>query len=153
MPSDGGLTSEIELYIVGVLAALKHEGEDVFKTVEQYLDQLFASQGGLEKFDSYASFAFIAYQDADGSRQGDYDLKQELRFNILIGAKSKGGGIARTGDANHLGISKIRDIVIAALDKTHPGVACDSIFYDGEFKLVDKPKQQAMQLNFLVGVI
>jgi len=153
MPSDGGLTSQIELYIVGVLAALKYDGEDVFKTSEQYLDQLFASQGGLEKFDSFAPFAFVAYQDANSSRQGDYDLKQELRFNILIGAKSREGGIARTGDANHPGISKIRDLVIAALDKTHPGVACDDIYYDSEFKLVDKPKQQAMQLNFLVGAI
>jgi len=155
MPSDGGITSEIEVAMVGVLEALENNDKTVFKTAEQWDDQFDTTAGGLEKFDRFAPLAFVAFGDAGSNRLGGYDLEQQLRFAVLIGTESKAAGIARTGDAKHLGISKIRDLVIAAFDKLHPGngLTCNSIYYDGEYKLVDQPKRQAQQLNFTVGYI
>ena len=155
MPSDGGVTSELEVAMVAILKVLQHNDENVFKTVEQWDEQLDAKNGGLEKFDGYAPFAFVKFGDAGSNRLGGYDLEQKLRVSVAIGTKSKSAGIARTGDADHLGISKIRDLVIAAFDKIHPGgeLTCESIYYDGEYKLVDQPKRQAQQMNFEIGYI
>ena len=152
MPNDGGLMAQLEQWLADTLALLTYgdEAKAVFKTAAVWRHQLSASKSGMEAFARYEPFAFVSYQSADGAREGDYDLRQVLEFAVLIGVKSKADGVARFGDANHLGTSRIRDLVIAALDKTHPGgsLTCDEFYYTGEIEVFDSPKLHAIQMNF-----
>ena len=68
----------------------------------------------------------------------------------MIGVESKADGVARFGDANHLGTSKIRDLVITLFDRVHPGGTfnCDDFYYTGDVEVVDAPKRHAIQMTF-----
>ncbi len=150
MANDGGLMAQLEQWFADTLAALTNGGNAVFKTAEVWKHQIAASKGGIEAFGRYEPFAFVSYQSADGAREGDYDLRQVLGFAILIGVESRSVGVARFGNSNNLGTSKIRDLVIAAFDKQHPGggLACDDIYYTGEIEVFDSPKRHCIQMNF-----
>jgi len=146
-----GFTTAVEQAMAARLAALKVDGAAVFKTAEVWKYQLIANQGGTEAFDKYAPFAFVKYEpSADFSREGDGDLCQKLRFSIGFGTRSKEAGIARTGDANHIGISLIRDLVIDLFDSWHPGegFVCDSFYFDGDEIQIDSPNRHAMIIYF-----
>ncbi len=153
MANDGGLVAKTEQWIADTLAALTNGGKDVFRTADVWKHQLLAKKGGTEAFDRYEPFAFVGYNPEIPGREGDYDLKQVLGFSVAIGIKSKYDGVARIGNSNHLGCSKIRELVIAALDKEHPDVsiACDDLFYVSEFVIADDPKRYGLQLNFIVN--
>lgn len=150
MANDGGLMAAIEQWLADTLAALKHEGKNVFRTAKPWKHQIGPTKAGMEAFGRYEPFAFVSYQAADAAREGDYDLRQVLEFAVLIGVESKEDGVARFGDANHLGTSKIRDLVIAALDRVHPGGTfnCDDFYYTGDIEVVDAPKRHGIQMNF-----
>jgi hypothetical protein len=150
MSNDGGLISQLEQWFADELAALESGGEKVFRTADIWKYQIAAVKGGLESFERYAPFAFVSYLSADGAREGDYDLRQVLEFAIVLGVQSKAEGVARFGDANNLGIGKIRDLVINLFDKQHPGgeLKCDEIYYTGEIPLADAPKVFAVQMHF-----
>lgn len=150
MANDGGLMASIEELMVAVLAALVSGGKDVFKTAAVWKHQISATEGGMEAFSRYEPFAFVSYMSADAAREGGYDLRQVLEFAVLIGVESKAVGVARFGDSNNLGTSKIRDLVIAAFDKKHPGggLTCDDFYYTGEIEVFDSPKQHAIQMHF-----
>jgi len=150
MANDGGLMAALEQWFADTLAALTNDGELVFRTAEVWKHQIAATASGMEAFDRYEPFAFISYQSADAAREGSYDLRQVLEFSILIGVGSKADGIARIGDDNNLGTSKIRDLVIAALDCQHPGgsFGCDEIYYTGEIEVFDAPKRHAIEMHF-----
>jgi hypothetical protein len=147
MANDGGKIALLEQWIADTLAALQNNSKDVFKTADVWKHQLTS---GAESFSKYQPFAFVSYWPMDAAREGDYDLRQVFRFSILIGLESKEDGVARIGDANHLGASKIRDLVIAAFDKVHPGgsFTCDEFYYIGETELVDSPKRYALEMHF-----
>jgi len=156
MPEDYyGKTTNIEQWIAATLAALTDGGETVFKTADIWKYQVSASKGGVDSFARYAPFAFVAYDSVDGAREGDYDLRQAMLFRVVIGCVSKEEGVARIGDANNMGCDKIRDLVIAALDKQHPGEGfdCDEIFFDRDFILVELPKIHAVQMHFKVNLM
>jgi len=150
MNNDGGLISQLEQWFADELAALEIETIKVFRTADIWKYQVAAIKGGLESFERYAPFAFVSYLSADGAREGDYDLRQVLEFAIVVGVTSKAEGVARFGDDTHLGIGKIRDLVIALFDKKHPGgeLKCDEIYYTGEIILADAPKVFAIQIHF-----
>ena len=150
MSNDNGLISRLEQWFADELAALTIETVKVFRTADVWKFQIAAVKGGLEAFERYAPFAFVSFLSADGAREGDYDLRQVLEFAIVIGVASNVDGAARFGDAMHLGIGKIRDLVIALFDKQHPGgsLTCDEIYYTGEIILVDAPKVFAIQMHF-----
>jgi len=150
MVNDGGLIAQLEQWLADQLADLTDSGNNVFKTATVWKHQIGASKGGMETFTNCQPFAFVSYQSADAAREGDYDLRQVLEFAVLIGIESKADGVARFGDARHLGASKIRDLVIAALDRTHPGgeLKCDELYYTGEIEVFDSPKRYAIQMNF-----
>ncbi|HIJ66812.1 MAG TPA: hypothetical protein HPP51_00815 [Planctomycetes bacterium] len=151
MANDGGITAQLEQFIADTLAAMQSGGENVFRTADVYKYQISADAGGIEAFSRYEPFAFVSYWPAgDAAREGDYDLRQVWRFAILIGIESTGDGVARIGDANHLGASKIRDLVIAGLDGQHPGgdLDCDELYYTGETELLDSPKKYAFEMHF-----
>jgi len=143
-----GMTAKLEDWIVSILAALVDDDDKpVFKTAEPWEHQL---ESGVESFKQFEPFAFVSYWPADAAREGDYDLREVLRFSVLIGIESKSKGTARRGDDNNLGASKIRDLVIAALDGKHPGDGfdCDSLYFTGETELVDSLKRYATELHF-----
>lgn len=143
-----GMTARLEDWIVGILVALTDaDGDLVFKTAEPWEHQL---ESGSESFARFEPFAFVSHWPADPAREGGYDLRQVLRFSVLIGIESKTKGAARRGDDNNLGASMIRDLVIAALDGQHPGGSfnCDELFYGGETELVDSAKRYATELHF-----
>lgn len=150
MANDGGLMAQIEQWMADTLAALQHNDKNVFKTAKVWKHQVAASNAGMEAFGSYEPFAFVAYTSADAAREGSYDLRQVLEFAVLIGVESKSAGIARFGDARHLGTSKIRDLVIAAFERKHPGgeLTCDEFYYTGEIEIFDAPKRHAIQMTF-----
>ena len=150
MANDGGLVAKLEQWFADTLAALQHSDKDVFKTAKVWKHQIAASKAGMEAFGRYEPFAFVSYQSADAAREGDYDLRQVLEFAVLIGVESKSDGLARFGSSRYLGTSKIRDLVITALDRQHPGgdLKCDEIYYTGEIEVFDSPKRHAIQLNF-----
>lgn len=147
MAIEKGMTASIEDFIAQTLAALQYEGSAVFKAAEVWMHQLTS---GAESFTAFSPFAFIAYWPADAAREGDFDLRQVLRFSVLIGAESKVDGIARRGDSTHVGISRIRDLVIDALDGVHPGDGfnCDELEFFSETEMVDTPKRYATELHF-----
>lgn len=155
MANDGGMLARMEQAITDVLAALQHNSQNVFKTAEVWKHQVSADKGGLQAFQSYAPFAFTAYTPISGYREGDGDLRQEMNFEIAIGQTAKHAGIARTGDGENLGVSKIRDLVIAALDDWHPGVGfdCDPLYYQDEIGLVNTPNIYAIQMRFKANLI
>ncbi len=158
MGNDEGLVAKLEQWFADTLAALTYEDKLVFKPegpnspkgADVWKHQIAATGGGGEAFSRYEPFAFVSYSGADGAREGDYDLRQVLEFAILIGVESKVAGVARFGDDNNLGTSKIRDLVIAAFDRQHPGgeLKCDEIYYTGEFELIDSSKRHAIRMNF-----
>ena len=73
-----------------------------------------------------------------------------MQFAVLIGVESKKPGIAFYGDDNNLGASRIRDLVIDAIDQEHPGVEydCDDLNFSGETEMADTPKRYATELHF-----
>ena len=150
MANDGGLMATLEQWFADTLAALTDGGNLVFKTADVWRHQISASKGGFEAFGRYEPFAFVSYNATDAAREGGYDLRQVLEFAVLIGVESREDGVARFGDASHLGTSKIRDLVIAALDRVHPGGTfnCDDFYYTGDIEAVDAPKRHAIQMNF-----
>jgi len=151
--NDGGMTARLEERMTAILAALTYNGSPVFKTADIWKHQIAATAGGLDAMERFDRFAFAAYNGADGGREGDYDLRQALRFSVLFGCVSVEDGIARTGDASHLGTSKIRELIIAAFDKVHPGAAfnTDEWFYEDEVEIVDMEKKHAIQMNFSIN--
>ena len=148
MPIEKGMTALMEDWIVTILAALQYNGEDVFKTAEPWEHQLAAK---LESFGRYEPFAFVCYHPDQPLREGGYDLNQGLRFSVFFGVQSKDAGVARRGDDNHLGASKIRDLIITALDGQHPGVGfdCDELNFVYEVEWVEAQKRYAAELHFL----
>jgi len=77
-------------------------------------------------------------------------LRQVLEFAVLLGVESSTPGVARYGDGNNLGVSKLRDLVIELFDRKHPGggLKCDEIYYTGDFEVLDAPKKYAIQMTF-----
>ena len=150
MANDGGLMAALEQWMADQLAALQFEGKLVLKTTEVWKHQIGPTKAGMEAFGRYEPFAFVSYQSTDAAREGDYDLRQVLEFAILIGVESREDGVARFGDATHLGTSKIRDLVISLFDRTHPGgtFSCDDFYYTGDVEVVDAPKRHAIQMTF-----
>ena len=150
MANDGSLISQLEQWMADILAALIFNNKKVFKTAEVWKHQIAATQSGMQAFTRYQPFAFVSRRDVDSAREGGYDLRQVLEFAVLIGVESKAKGIARYGDSRHLGTSKIRDLVIAAFEKKHPGgeLTCDEFYYTGEIEVFDAPKLHAVQMHF-----
>jgi len=150
MSNDGGLISQLEQWFADTLIPLESEGKKIFRTADVWKYQVAPVKGGMESFERYAPFAFVSFLSADGAREGDYDLRQVLEFTIVLGVTSKAEGVARFGDESHLGIGKIRDLVIALFDHQHPGgdLKCDEIYYTGEIILADAPKVFAVQMHF-----
>jgi len=150
MANDGGLIATLEQWFASALAALTSGGEQVFKTADIWRHQIAATSAGLEAIDRYAPFAFVSYQADDAAREGGYDLRQVVEFVILIGVAAKEAGVARFGDANSLGVSKIRDLVIALFDRQHPGGSfkCDEIYYTGSVEVLDTPARYVIQMSF-----
>jgi hypothetical protein len=150
MANDSGFISKLEQWFVDTLAALTYNSAKVFITAAVWSHQVGPFSGGMEAFTRFQPFAFVSRGDVDSAREGDYDLRQVVDIIILIGVESVADGIARYGDADHLGTNKIRDLVIAAFDKKHPGatIACDEIYYVGEMEVLDMPRRHALEMRF-----
>jgi len=153
MANDGSMVAKLEQYIADTLAALVSDDKDIFRTAEVWRHQIHAVAGGTEAIDRYAPFAFASYNGADAVREGSADLRQQLLFSILVGQISRQEGHCRFGDTSLLGTAKLRELVIAALDRQHPGegFACDSFYYEGEYEIVDQPKRHVIQMNFSIN--
>jgi hypothetical protein len=150
MANDGGLIALLEAWMVTVLDALQSGGANVFRNVDVWKHQVKVGGSGAESFTEYQPFAFVAYLEADGVREGGDDLREILEFGVMIGIESVEAGVARIGDDDNLGISKIRDLVIAAFDRKHPGgtLTTDEFYYTGDTKLVDTPKRCSIEMYF-----
>lgn len=150
MSNDGGLIASLEQWFADQLAALQHESADVFKTADIWKHQIAATAGGMEAFGRYQPFAFVSYDSADAAREGDNDLRQVLAFAILIGVEAREAAVARIGDVDTLGVSKIRDLVIDLFDRKHPGEEfdCDEIYYTGDVEVFDAEKKYCIQMKF-----
>jgi len=156
MIKDIAMATKIEDYIVTTLAAVTDTaGDKPFDTVAAYTDQLDPTNGGIKAAAKYKCFAFVAFSPADAGREGDSDLKQTLKFAVMIGATSDISGLARRGNSIVYGTNKLREFVITALDHKHPmsGVVelkCDDLNYDGETMVCETPKLSIVELGFSV---
>jgi hypothetical protein len=155
MATDSGLIATLEASFVATLAALEYNDALAFKTAEHWKHQVGATGGGLDAFLRYSPFAFVCYKDADSAREGGHDLREILTISILIGVYNDSPGVARIGDATHLGVSKIRDLVIAAFESKTPSgdLGCDEVYYIADQLVVDGPKHAAIEMAFEVSKI
>ena len=160
MSNDGGLIALLEHWFADALAALTFDGALVFppgvngsKHADVWKHQLAAKVGGIEALDRYAPCAFVSYFNDQAAREGGYDLREVLEFTILVGQQSREAGVARYGSATERGVSKLRDLVIAAFDRKHPGatLACDEIYYTGSSEVYDSSKQCVIEMHFEVS--
>jgi hypothetical protein len=139
--------SEIELAAAGVLNLL-----GVFKTAARWLHQLSATEGGLTNLDKHGPCAFVGEQPSMNiEREGGFTLDRKITLVVILAQKSMtNGGEARTGDATTVGTQELRTLVIAALDRWHPGAGfdCDEFFYKGAEEIIDTPKQHGVKLVF-----
>jgi hypothetical protein len=160
MANDGGLIASLEQWFADTLAALAIDTVLVFppglngiKRADVWKHQVGPLAGGIEALDKYAPCAFVSYFNDQAAREGDYDLREVLEFTILIGQECREAGVARFGSATEFGVSKLRDLVIAAFDRKHPGgsFTCDEIYYTGSSEVYDSPKQYAIEMHFEVS--
>ncbi|MGD0077034.1 MAG: hypothetical protein ABSB91_00250 [Sedimentisphaerales bacterium] len=156
MANDGGLVAILAQWLADTLKVLTYGDDDtlVFKTVDIWKHQVGITESGMEASLRYFPFAFVGAGDEDTAREGDNDLRRIFDFKIIVGVDSKEDGVALWGDANHLGTSKIRDLVIAAFDKKRPdgtNITCDEFYYAGGLELLDQPKRHWIRLTFEVS--
>jgi len=147
MTIEKGETALIEDSMAAVLSALTYNDSAVFRTADPWTHQLDSLS---ESFDRYSPFAFVGFSPNAPRREGGYDLSQSFRFEVIFGLTSTENGVARRGDANHIGASKVRDLIIAALDDWHPGASfnCDDFHLVDELEYLDAPKKYAAGLIF-----
>lgn len=147
-----GQLGQLIQVVADKLDALQYNGSTVFKTADRWRHQVSFRQGGIQDFGRYAPFAFVGYMSCDAGREGGYDLKQTFLLAVLIGQEHRTPGVACWGDSTHLGTSKIRELVIEALDQVHPGASfdCDDMEYDGEEEWVDNETMHGIRLYFRV---
>ena len=149
MSTDGGLISNIESWFVATLAALEYEDALVFKTADHWRHQVGAVGGGTDAFLRYSPFAFVAYHNSDSAREGGHDLREVPEIHILVGTYNDSPGAARIGDATHLGVSLLRDLVLAAFEsKTIYDLGCDEVYYIGDQVVVDAEKYCVIEMIF-----
>ena len=162
MPDDNGLVADLEADIVTRLTAITLGGKAVFRTVDHWRFQIVSD----ESFKSYTPFAFVEYdRTSRTSWEGDHDLKQTLMFTIRVGTeiKAKDGGASRIGVGTdggpgdrQLGVSRLRDLVIAAMQREH--AATTDVYVDYWEYLSDDvvwalPDQTAIMMKFQIDRI
>jgi hypothetical protein len=148
--TDTGQLAQLAAAIVDTLAAIEIGGVAVFKTAALWKHQITLKGAGPADFGRYAPFAFVGYLSAVGSREGGFDLRQTFRLVVMIGAKSKEPGVCCWGDATHPGTSRLRELVIEALDQKHPGAGfeSDEAVYTSEVEWIDNETEHGIQLYF-----
>ena len=157
MADDQGLIADIESDIVNKLSAISLSGNTVFRTVDNWKFQIVSA----DSFREYTPFAFVEY--AGTSRygwEGDHDLGQRLMFTVRVGAEitQDHDGAARIGtgtDASdyQLGVSRLRDLVIAALQREHANtsdVHVEYYEYLGDDLVWSLPDQAALMIKFQI---
>ncbi|MFA7484842.1 MAG: hypothetical protein WCZ89_02290 [Phycisphaerae bacterium] len=153
MPGDGGLIVTLADWMVTQLAALQYNGSAVFAISDLFRHQLRAAQGGLEGIEK-TPVCYVDYMNSDSAREGDNALREILEFDVLVVTKSKEIAVAKWGDDSHIGISKIRDLVIALFDKQRPDaveIDCDEFYYAGDNLTIDTPNLSGVQMRFEVS--
>ena len=150
MAHDNSKASLIEAAIVELIAAIQWNGDDAFKTVAVWSDQIAPGKAGMESFARFTPFAFVAYEPEFPGREGDGDLRLSMGFSVVIGQVAASDGVARYGDATHPGTNVLEDLVIAALDNVHPGtgIACDDLQFAGSSVIADLERKRAIQMSF-----
>ena len=157
MADDNGLIADIESAIVTKLAAVTLSSDTVFRTVDHWKFQVKSP----DDFERYAPFAFVKYSGTPSTNpEGDHDLNQHLMFDVSVGTIiSKGHeGAARIGvgtDAakRQLGISRLRDLVISALQEQVPTTTSGDVEY---FEFIsdniswELPRQSAITMRFRI---
>jgi len=146
MTIEKGNTAKLEDALAAVLAALTYDGELVFREAEPWAHQIKLHPAPVLR---ESPCAYIAFAPNRPTRAGDYDLNQQLRIEVVFAVAGATDGIARRGDDNHLGASKIRDLIIDCLDEYHPeGFDCDDFYFVDEIEYLDAPKFYAAGLVF-----
>lgn len=153
MPGDGGLIATLADWMVTQLAALQYGGSSVFQIAELFKHQLRAVSGGIEGIEKTPA-VYVGYMNSDTAREGGRDLREILEFDVLVVVKSKETAVSQWGDDSHLGISKIRDLVITLFDKKRPDdivIGCDEFYYTGDFLTIETPNICGIQMRFEVS--
>jgi len=160
MADDNGIVADIEAAIVAVLAAITLSGETVFRLADHAHFQL---TGG-DCFRRYAPFALVLYDSCSRiDWEGNGELHNQYVFDIIIGTeitKAKMGD-ARIGQGTdaakrQLGISRMRDLVITALQDTQLTTTTGDIEqpqYLGDRLRFSHPYQAAIIMQFQIDRI
>lgn len=168
MTWEKGILTDIEDAAIAVLIALNDDnGDPLFKNISQaesvnsqtagaekcvnhWLGQIGIADGGIASFGRYSPFAFVRTSLLRTEREGGYDANVRISLDIAVGQQSEFGGIARIGDATHVGINRIFEKVFLAIDNWHPGsgIACDPFYLTDTVENVMTDKQAGLQLHF-----
>ncbi len=150
MATDTGQLARLAAAIVDTLRAVTIGEAAAFHTVDLWKHQITLKAAGPADFGRYAPFAFVGYMAVAGGREGGDDLKQTFKLVVMIGAKSKTPGVCCWGDESHLGTSRLRELVIEALDLKHPGAGfeSDEVRYNGEVEWIDNETEHGIQMYF-----
>lgn len=156
MADDNGLIADIEAAIVTALTAVELSGETVFKTVDHWKFQIVSP----DNFERYAPFAFVKYGGTPSTNpEGGHDLNQHLMFEVAVGtiqskvAEGARIGIGTDAKKKQLGVSRLRDLVITALQEQRPTTTSDDTEYFeflGDSIVWDQPKQFAIIMRFRI---
>ncbi len=131
MAHDNGPIADIENANVTALTAITLGGETVFRKVENWRWQIT----GPDAWRKFCPFAFVKYAGTPNTNpEGDHDLNQHLTFSILVGTDISGDAdAARIGRGvtppRHLGVSRMRDLVITALQEQVPATTSGDVEY------------------------
>ncbi len=149
--NDGGTIALLEQAIADKLATLKYNDKSFFKKTEPWRYQIWVDKGGaIQGFMENAPFGFTKFVPGGGSNVEGGDTCRHFKFEIFFGQQSKERGVARIGDANNIGISKMYDIIFAAFNGWQPDASFNigTFYYDDDAEMVDEPNNYGMSLFF-----
>ncbi len=161
MADDNGLVADLENGIVTALTAITLGGKTVFRSVDNWHFQIKSG----DSFRRFNPFAYVEYEGSTRANwEGDHDLLQRMVFSIRVGTTITGNvedGAARIGTGTdvrkkQLGISRLRDLVITALQNVRIATTDDQneyCEYIGDDVVWAMPNQSAILMKFSIDRI
>lgn len=157
MADDSGLIADLEAAAVTELTSIQVDSKAIFRTVDHWRFQVTSP----DDYKRFEPFAFIHYErDNRVAWEGDHDMHARFFFLIFIGIedtkKKEGARIGSGATSRKLGISKVRDLVIAELQNLHSTTADGSNErweYESSDIVWSEPNRTGLMMRFSVDHI
>jgi hypothetical protein len=150
-----GTLADCESWAVARLAELTEAGQAIFKTAEQWTNQIGLDGSGTESMDRHAPYAFVLAHFDRVEREGGHDADLVIALEVSFGQADPVSGVARFGSSAKAGVQRLAEHIFHALDNRHPAdagdypdVACDPFYLTDILPVVDHPKRCGWQMTF-----